>query len=149
MVMTVWAVAMHAAPTLARDHFQCSIESQAAQAIIDLRDRGQPKSFVLAPLPPRETVFNSKRGTLQAKLAVQMHSIIEDVYADPDIKLGAYLAYRNASCIIRNAGKKVPMTFSEVALPIHGCQEKFGALPSAGLTQCVGEVFDYYQASDH
>ncbi|CAN0495860.1 unnamed protein product, partial [Phaeothamnion confervicola] len=71
---------------------------QAAAAVIDLRDRGQTKDFALAPLPPRESVFNSKRGTLQARLAVQMYSIIEDVYAHPDITAAPYRAYREAAC---------------------------------------------------
>jgi hypothetical protein len=136
-----------AGPGYAGERFQCSIETQAAQAIVDLRDRGQPKAFVLAPLPPREAVFNGKKGSLQARLAVQMHSIIEDVYANPDIKAAPYAAYRMAACTHRIAGRKVPMRFSEVALPMSGCQEKHGNQPSAALTKCVDEVLEYFQKS--
>ena len=87
MANTVWTAFTNVSPLAARERFQCSIETQAAEAIVDLRDRGQPKAFVLAPLPSRESVFNGKQGTLQAKRAVQMHSIIDDVYANSDIKV--------------------------------------------------------------
>ncbi len=143
MTITVWAALTNVSPVAARERFQCSIETQAAAAILDLRDRGQPKAFVLAPLPSRESVFNGKQGTLQAKLAVQMHSIIDDVYANPDIKAAPYIAYRMASCARRNDGHKVPMTFSEIALPLLGCQEKHGNQPSAALTKCVADVIEY------
>ena len=90
--------------------------------------------LVIAPLPPRESVFNGRRGTLQARLAVQMYSIIEDVYGHPDIDAATYLAYREASCGHRNAGRKVPRSLDEVVLPMRGCQAKHGARPSAALT---------------
>lgn len=145
-LLAVWATLLHAAP---RERFQCSIEQQAAEAILDLRDRGQSREFVTAPLPPRESVFNGRRGTLQAKLAVQMHDIIDDVYAYPHIKAGAYLAYRIAACGERNAGRRVPRSFAEVALPMSGCQEKHGAVPSAALNKCATEVIEYYQNHEH
>ena len=129
----------------APERFQCSIEAEAAANIIDLRDRGQSKSFALAPLPPREMVFNGRRGTLQARLAVQMYSIIEDVYGHPDVGAATYVAYRNASCGHRNAGHKVPSSFDEVALPMRGCQAKHGQAPSDALTQCAAKVILYYQ----
>lgn len=133
----------------APERFQCSIEAEAAANIIDLRDRGQTKSFALAPLPPREAVFNGRRGTLQARIAVQMYSIIEDVYGHPDIGAATYVAYRSASCGHRNAGHKVPLSFDEVALPMRGCQAKHGAAPSAELSRCAAEVILYYQAASH
>ena len=141
----VWAAVINANPVTARERFQCSIETQAAEAIIKLRDQGQPKEFVLAPLPPRKAVFDTKKGSLQAKLAVQMYSIVDDVYANLGIKAGAYLEYRTISCNKRNAGLKAPATFSEISLPMFRCQDKYGNEPSAQLTQCVNEVFEYYQ----
>ncbi len=143
--VTMCAALTSTGPLAARERLQCSIETQAAQAILELRDGGQPKAFVLAPLPSRETVFNGKRGTLQARLAMQMHSIIEDVYANPDIKSATYVAYRSAACAQRNAGQKVPLAFSDVAMPMTGCQQKHGDQPSAALTRCVGDILDYYQ----
>lgn len=133
----------------APERFQCSIEAEAAANIIELRERGQSKDFALAPLPPREMVFKHKRGTLQARLAVQMYSIVDDIYAHPDITAPTYLAYRAASCARRNAGHKVPRNFAEVALPMRGCQRKHGAAPSVALTECTGEVLDYYQGATH
>ncbi len=147
IAIIVWAAAIDANSVAARERFQCSIENQAAEAIMKLREQGQPKEFVLAPLPPRKSVINSKKGSLQAKLAVQMYSIIEDVYANPGIKAGPYLAYRNISCSKRNAGLKAPAAFSEISLPMFQCQEKYGNEPSAQLTRCVDEVFEYYQAN--
>ena len=148
--ITVWVTLVNASALAARERFQCSIETQAAAAIVDLRDRGQPKSFVLGPLPSRASVFNGKQGTLQAKLAVQMHSIIEDVYANPSIKAAPYIAYRMAVCAQRNDGHKVPMTMSEIALPLLGCQEMHGNQASAALTKCVGAAIEYYQGkTDH
>ena len=145
VVLVLAVTLMQASPLAARERFQCSIETQAAAAVIDLRDRGQTQAFVSAPLPPRESVFNSKRGTLQARLAVQMYSIIEDVYAHPSITAAPYLAYRMAACSQRNGGRKAPMTFAEVSLPMSGCQEKHGKLASSALTQCAVDVIAYYQ----
>lgn len=136
---------LQAAPVAARERFQCSIEIQAAASVIDLRERGQSKDFVTAPLPPRESVFNGKRGSLQARLAVQMYSIIDDVYAHPGITAAPYLAYRMAACSERNAGRKAPLRFAEVALPMSGCQDKHGKLASRALTQCAVDVIAYYQ----
>lgn len=133
----------------APERFQCSIEAEAAASVIDLRERGQPKDFALAPLPPREMVFKHRRSTLQARLAVQMYSIIEDVYAHPDITAPTYLAYRAVSCAHRNAGRKVPRSFDEVALPMRGCQTKHDASPSAELNQCAADVILYYQSAPH
>ena len=147
LTIIVWASVINANPVAARERFQCSIETQAAEAIIKLRDQGQPKASVLAPLPPRKAVFDTKKGSLQAKLAVQMYSIIEDVYANLGIKAGAYLEYRTISCNKRNAGLKAPVTFSEISLPMFHCQDKYGNEPSAQLTRCVKEVFEYYQAN--
>ena len=147
IAIMVSTAAINPNPVAARERFQCSIENQAAEAIMKLREQGQPKEFVLAPLPPRKSVINSKKGSLQAKLAVQMYSIIEDVYANPGIKAGPYLAYRNISCSKRNAGLKAPAAFSEISLPMFQCQEKYGNEPSAQLTRCVDEVFEYYQAN--
>lgn len=141
------AVALPLSAQAAPERFQCSIETQAAASIIDLRDRGQSKEFVLGPLPPRTAVFNSKRGSLQARLAVQMYSIIEDVYAHPGIGAASYLAYRAASCAHRNAGRRVPSRFAEVALPMQGCQQKYGQQPSAALDECVAAAIEYYQNS--
>ena len=147
LVLTLAVMLIQVSPVVARERFQCSIETQAAAAVIDLRDRGQSKAFVLAPLPPRESVFKGKRGTLQARLAVQMHSIIEDVYAHPGIAAAPYLAYRMAACGERNAGRKAPMRFAEVSVPMSGCQEKHGQLASSALTQCAVDVIAYYQDS--
>ncbi len=149
LALTVAATLVQTGPVAARERFQCSIETQAAAAVIDLRDRGQTKAFVLAPLPPRESVFNGKRGTLQARLAVQMYSIIEDVYAHPGITAAPYIAYRMAACSQRNAGRKVPMTFAEVSLPMSGCQDKHGKFASSALTQCAVDVIAYYQDTHH
>ena len=146
--VTLWAALTSAGPLAARERFQCSIETQAAAAILDLRDRGQPKSFVLAPLPAQEPAFNDRKGSLQARLVVQMHSIIEDVYAYPDVETATYVAYRMATCTERNAGRKVPLAFSEVALPMSGCQQKHGDQASAALTRCVDEALRYYQGKD-
>lgn len=139
------AALFHAVPLAAREQFQCSIESAAAASVLDLRDRGQPKDFLLAPLPARETLFKAARGTLQARLAVQMYSIVEDVYSHPNIQAAPYVAYRAASCARRNAGRKVPLSFAEVALPMSGCQEKHGNRSSPALNQCVEEVLEYFQ----
>ena len=147
IAIIVSAAAINANPVAARERLQCSIETQAAAAIIKLRDQGQSKESVLAPLPPREAVVNAKKGSLQAKLAVQMYSIIEDVYANLGIKAGAYLEYRTLSCNKRNAGLKAPVAFSEISLPMFRCQDKYGNEPSAQLTRCVNEVFEYYQAN--
>ena len=142
------AAGVYACPTwAARERFQCSIENEAAAGIIDLRDRGHPKQFVLAPLPPRDKKFSDKRGTLSARLAVQMYSIIDDVYAHADTSAAVYLAYRNAACVQRNAGHKVPLNFAEVALPMGGCQSKHGQQASPALTQCASDVIEYYQRS--
>ena len=148
LCMMLWALPGSGA-VAAPERFQCSIEAEAAANIIDLRDRGHDKAFVLAPLPPRESVFNGRRGTLQARLAVQMYSIIEDVYGHPDIEAATYLAYRDASCGHRNAGRKVPQSLDEVVLPMRGCQAKHGARPSAALTQCAADVLIYYQSASH
>lgn len=140
------AATLYTCPTwAARERFQCSIEGEAAAGIIDLRDRGHPKQFVLAPLPPRDKKFSGQRGTLSARLAVQMYSIIDDVYAHPDTSAAVYLAYRNAACAQRNAGHKVPLNFAEVALPMGGCQTRHGQQPSRALTQCALDVIEYYQ----
>ena len=145
IVMSVAAVSYACPAWAARERFQCSIENEAAAGIIDLRDRGHPKQFVLAPLPPRDKKFSDKRGTLSARLAVQMYSIIDDVYAHPDTSAAVYLAYRNAACVQRNAGHKVPFNFAEVALPMGGCQSKHGQQASPALTQCATDVIEYYQ----
>lgn len=147
LVLVLALTLMQASAGAAPERFQCSIETEAAAAVIDLRDRGQTRAFVSAPLPPRESVFNSKRGTLQARLAVQMYSIIDDVYAHPDLAAAPYLAYRMAACSQRNAGRKVPITVAAVSLPMAGCQEKHGKLPSSALSQCAVDVIAYYQAT--
>lgn len=144
-----WAALFNAAPLAARERFQCSIERQAAEAILDLRDRGQTRAFVTAPLPSRESVFNGRQGSLQARLAVQMHGIIDDVYSHPGVQAGPYLAYRMAACSERNAGRKVPRSFAEVALPMSGCQQKHGLPLSTELSQCAREVIEYYQSHEH
>jgi hypothetical protein len=144
--ITLWVAVLVNNPLAARERFQCSIENQAAEAILALREQGHAKDFVLAPLPPRQSVFNGKRAGLQAKLAVQMYSIIDDLYAHPGIKAGAYLAYRNISCSKRNGGLKAPASLLEVAVPVFQCQQKYGDGSSKKMTACVEQVFEYYTA---
>lgn len=74
-----------------------------------------------------------------------MYSIIDDVYGNPTIKLRAYIEYRNQSCIDRTERIEVPKTLSEVALPLAGCQERFGNSQSSELTQCVKVMLENYR----
>lgn len=149
MTCTLWAAIVMASPLAARERLQCSIEIQAAEAILRLRDQGQSKDFVLAPLPPRQTTFKAKSAGLQARLAVQMYSIIDDLYANPDLKAGAYLSYRELACRQRNGGLKAPASLREVAVPVFACQEKYGNTASAQMRACLEEVFAYYTAHGH
>ena len=74
-----------------------------------------------------------------------MYSIIDDVYANPGIKVRAYIEYRNQTCIDRTERIKVPKTLSEVALPLAGCQERFGNNQSPELAQCVKVMLENYR----
>ena len=74
-----------------------------------------------------------------------MYSIIDEVYANPSIKLRAYVEYRNQTCIDRTERLKVPTILSDVALPMASCQERFGNSQTPGLAECVKALIENYR----
>lgn len=132
----------------AREYVQCSIELQAAESIIRFREQGRPKTFLTDLLPPRTAKPGDKPRPRHPTITTQMYSIIDEVYANPTIKLRAYVEYRNQSCINRTQRIKVPNTLSDIALPMAGCQEKYDSQESPELANCIRSILVNYEKND-
>jgi hypothetical protein len=129
----------------AREHLQCSIELQAAESIVRFREQGRPKSFLTDMLPPRIDKPGAKPRPRHPTITSAMYSIIDEVYANPTIKLRAYVEYRGQTCVARTEKIKVPKSIADVALPMAGCQERFGNSQSPGLAECVKTLLEDYR----
>lgn len=110
----------------------CTLEQQAAVSAISMRDQGQSKSQLLAPLPKPSDTNNP--------LATAMYSIVEDIYAYPQLASFPYFAYRSELCFRRVEKEPIPASFSLVAEEVLACQNKFGKTSSEPLINCVREA---------
>ena len=133
-------------PGVARERPQCSIELQAAESIVGFRDHGRPKEFLTDLLPPRPGAPGGQPRHKHPSLTGQMYFIIDEVYANPAIKLRAYLEYRNLECLYRADRRLVPASLSDVALLVERCQSRYDQPHTPGLAACVARVLDDYRA---
>lgn len=143
--LVIWTGIIASDLAVAHEYQQCSVELQAAESTVGFRDQGRPKRFLTDLLPPRPGTPGAETPRRHPTLTAQMYSIIDDVYANPGIKLRAYLEYRNRSCINRAERIKVPAALSDVSLPVFRCQEKFGNARTPQLTRCIRDIFENYQ----
>ncbi|MGD8925248.1 MAG: hypothetical protein PVG20_00270 [Thioalkalispiraceae bacterium] len=110
-------------------NIECGLEMQAARTAVRLRDKGKPKSSLLAQLAP--VTEESSR------LLVEMHEITHEVYAVTELNEVIYPTYRYNLCQRELLHKPVP-TSIELVLPLLlDCQRKHQDKSSQQSTRCI------------
>lgn len=66
-----------------------------------------------------------------------MYSVLDDVYAVPQVKQFPYFAYRSELCLRRYEGQPIPPSLDVVAPDVLACQARFGDQPADPLINCI------------
>jgi hypothetical protein len=137
-------------PARAEDFLSCDTETRATISAVRMRDQGKTREQLLAPLPTlaqtkQAASSSSPQAQSGARLSMLMHSIVDDIYSNPQVAVFPYYVYRSVSCANRLAGQPVPQFFSEVSASVLACQEQHGVDQSVKLTDCIASAVDAYR----
>lgn len=102
---------------------------EAAVAAVDFRDDGKPKEFLTKPLPPK--------GSSNNRTAREMHQVVDDVYAFPDLKSLTYFTYTRERFLQELQGKTAPVRFEQVSAQVLACQVPVTSTEWSDLNYCL------------
>ena len=112
---------------------ECRLEMAAARTAVELRDEGKPRARLAEMLPPLQAD--------SSRLLWQMHVILEESYAYPQLNAVTYATYRFEHCMRELQNKPVPKHMREIYAALLNCQNRHGEKASATSTQCIVAAF--------
>ena len=110
-------------------NIECGLEMHAARTAIRLRDKGKPKSSLLAQLTPITQE--------SSRLLIKMYEITHEVYAITELNEVVYPTYRYDLCQRELLNKPVPESIREVLPGLIECQNRHQNKSTPESTRCI------------
>ena len=113
----------------------CGLEMQAARTAIRLREKNKPKTQLKQQLAP--LTADSSR------LLFNMHQILDEVYAHPQLNAVIYPVYRFQLCTQQLQNKLLAHNIDRNLTGLLACRAQYNTTSSNESTQCVLDTFNH------